>query len=135
MLVQRGGIMVRRWMCLMTAIALVHSARPAPAGEKPERTAAEVRKKLNAILSVKGDDRTQSLQRLKAYRYLAEVPYEDLALDPEYDKACLAAVKLCEKIGKLDHQPKNPGLPEDEYKLALKGTTSSSLCYGTDSLA
>src|SRR5262249_50213938 len=49
--------------------------------------------------------------------------------------ACDAAVQLLAKIGHLDHTPKNPGLPEDEYKLAYKGTSHSNLGQGFRSLA
>jgi hypothetical protein len=76
-----------------------------------------------------------ALRRLKAARYLAEVPYEDLELDPELTKAAQAAAAICLKLGKLDHDPPNPGLPEKEYQLALLGAKNSNLGAGYKSLA
>ena len=75
-------------------------------------------------------------RRLKAYRYLAEVPYEDLVLDENYaQRLCLAGARLCEKLGKLEHYPKNPGMPDDEFKLAFEGTSQSNLGWGLPNLA
>lgn len=79
-------------------------------------------------------DRLAALRRLKIYRFLVGVPYENLQLDDEYNRCCDAGARLCEKIGQLDHRPKNPGLPEDEYKLGYKGTSQSNLALGTTSL-
>jgi hypothetical protein len=64
---------------------------------------------------------------VKAYRYLAELAYQNVTLDPEYNKLASAAAALCDRIGRLDHTPANPGLPEKEYKYAYKGTTSCNL--------
>ena len=115
---------------------------PAYAGDKTgkslyPRPLPEIRKTLGAILKFadpKADDKTQALRRLKAYRFLAGVPYEDLILDEEYNQACLAGAKLCEKLGKSEHKPMNPGMPEAEFKLAYKGTSSSNLGRGHKSL-
>lgn len=72
-------------------------------------------------------ERDKALRRLKAYRYLAEVPYQNVTLDDQFNKWTDAGAALCEKIGKLDHKPANPGLPEAEYKLGFKGVSSSNL--------
>jgi len=80
------------------------------------------------------EENEAALRRLKAYRYLAGLPYENLALDGEMNRACVAGAKLCEKIGKLDHTPANPGLPDDEYKLGYKGTSHSNLAMGYQNL-
>jgi hypothetical protein len=69
---------------------------------------------------------------LKAYRYLCDLPWADLELDPKMNTACAAAANLCKRIGHLDHKPPNPGLPEAEYKLAFLGTSSSNLSVGAD---
>jgi hypothetical protein len=79
-------------------------------------------------------ERDAALRRLKCYRYLCEVPYENLILDDEMNKLCLAGAQLCEKIGRLDHKPANPGLPEADYKLAFNGTSKSNLAMGMPTL-
>src|SRR5262249_21461524 len=48
---------------------------------------------------------------------------------------CEAGTALLAKIGRLDHTPKNPGLPEDDFKLAYKGTSRSNLAQGFRSLS
>jgi hypothetical protein len=73
---------------------------------------------------------------LKAYRYLAGVPYEDLTLDEKYNAYCLAGAKLCQKLGRLEHKPERPkDMPEDEFKLAFLGTSRSNLGGGFKHLA
>ncbi|HLW68170.1 MAG TPA: CAP domain-containing protein, partial [Gemmataceae bacterium] len=106
------------------------------------RSAAQIKKKLAEIdPEHKGRyandtaEREAALRRLKAYRYLAGVPYENLALDSEMNSACLAGAKLLEKLGKLDHTPPNPGLPEADYQLGYKGTSHSNIAMGLGDLA
>src|SRR5262245_3184271 len=48
-------------------------------------------------------ERDKALRRLKAYRYLAEVPYQNVTLDDQFTKLAEAGAALCAKIGKLDH--------------------------------
>lgn len=73
------------------------------------------------------EDRQAALKRLQAYRYLCELPYEDMALDPAMNEATEAAARLLEVIGHLDHTPPNPGIPEEEYRLGYRGTSHSNL--------
>jgi len=98
------------------------------------RGLAEMKKKLAEIITSKvpgaDPEAGAALNRLKVYRYLAEVPYENLELDAEMTRGTTAAAKICEKIGRLDHFPKNPGWPEEEYKLAATGAKSSNLAQG-----
>jgi hypothetical protein len=99
------------------------------------RSLDDIKKKINEIYNAPtkaGSDaeREAALRRLKAYRYLADVPYETLELDEQYTKGAQAAAAICEKLGKLDHNPPNPGLPEPEYKLAATGARSSNLAMG-----
>lgn len=74
-------------------------------------------------------NREAGLRRLKAYRYLAAVPYDDLEMDDELTRYAQAASDICARIGKMEHTPANPGMPEDEYKFAYKGTSSSNLFW------
>jgi hypothetical protein len=121
---------------LMLTIALVlWCAGFVSAGAAKAPTADEIKKKLAEIMTPKdgAGEREAALRRLKAYRFLAGLPY-DITLDDEYNAACEAGAKLCAKLGKLDHTPDNPGLPEDDYKLAFKGTSKSNLGQGHRSL-
>jgi hypothetical protein len=106
------------------------------------RTTAQIRKKLAEIdpdpgakSETEDANRAGGLRRLKAYRYLANVPYENMGVDKEYNRLCEAGAKLCEKIGQLDHTPKNPGLPEAEFKDGYTGTSNSNLARGPAELS
>jgi hypothetical protein len=72
------------------------------------------------------------LRALAAYRFLCDVPYDDLEIDRDYAAHALAGAKLLTKVGMLTHTPENPGLPDDEYQFALKGTSSSNICTSDD---
>jgi hypothetical protein len=100
-----------------------------------ERALEEIRDTLQKIEAPVKDEHERALHRLMAYRYLARVPYADLALDPGYAKYAQAASKICKELGRLEHQPKkNPGWPEDEFKIAQKGAMLSSLAGGYPNL-
>jgi uncharacterized protein YkwD len=123
--------------------ALLLLAALAPAADEPAkpRTADEIKKKLAEISAVPpkeakdmAGERAAALRRLNAYRYLAGVPH-DVELDDDANAACQAAAKICAKIGRIDHKPDNPGLPEDDYKLAIKGTSRSNLAAGYPTLS
>ena len=127
------------WLVTLACLCGAASAHAAdkPAGLTHPRSLAQIKKTLATILSpenTQGDEKSQALQRLKAYRFLAEVPYQDLTLDEDYNKMCLAGARLCEKLGKLEHKPNNPGMPEDEFKLAYAGTSRSNLGMGLPTL-
>jgi len=101
------------------------------------RTVDEIKKKLAEITAPPAQEpdgaageRAAALRRLKAYRYLAGIPYDDITLDDDANAACEAGARLCAKLGRLDHKPDNPGLPEEEYQFAYKGTSRSNLGYG-----
>lgn len=126
--------------CLAALLLLPALARSADEPAKA-RTTDEIKKKLAEITAPPAKEppaavaeREAALRRLKAYRYLAGVPYDDLTLDDDYSAACEAAARLCAKLGRLDHTPRNPGLPEDEYKLAYKGASQSNLAQGYPTL-
>jgi cysteine-rich secretory family protein len=107
----------------------------------PSRTLEQVKKTIQEI-NRSGDrpaetnaaERDAALRRLKVYRYLAGVPHENLVLDDEFCKLARAGARLCEKIGRLDHRPTNPGLPKEEFELGLQGTSSSNLAEGYPNL-
>jgi hypothetical protein len=72
-------------------------------------------------------ERVAALRRLMEYRALSGLVYADMQLDAKFNWHCSLAAKLLEKLGRLDHTPKNPGLPEAEYRAAYIGTSSSNL--------
>jgi len=103
------------------------------------RSLEETKKTLDSILrapAAKGSDAQAQagLRQLKAYRFLCGLPYENLELDDDLNKYAQAAAQLCDKIGRLDHKPANPGLPKEEYDFGLKGTSSSNLAMGLKTL-
>lgn len=72
------------------------------------------------------------LRELAAYRFLCDVPFDDLLIDRDDAAHALAGAKLLAKVGMLTHTPDNPGLPDEEYQFALKGTSSSNICTSND---
>ena len=57
-------------------------------------------------------EREAALRRLKAYRYLVEVPYDNLVLDSDYNRCAEAGAKLCEKLGRLEARRTTPASVE-----------------------
>ncbi len=75
-------------------------------------------------------DREGALRRLRAYRYVCDVPWTDLvAGEPETVYAQGAAI-VCAKLGDISHTPPNPGLPDDVYAVGAKGAGMSNLAWG-----
>jgi hypothetical protein len=70
-----------------------------------------------------------ALARLNSYRYLCDVAY-DVQLDTELCDYAAAGARLCARIGHLEHYPKNPGMPDEEFKKGYHGTSSSNLHQG-----
>ncbi len=98
------------------------------------RTLDEIRKTLAGLsapaergMGSEAAEREVALRRLKAYRYLAGVPHDNLVPDDELNRLTAAAARLCYKVGRIDHDPPNPGLPKDEYELGRKGARGSNL--------
>jgi uncharacterized protein YkwD len=126
-------------------VALADGRQGAAGGDAPKgavRSLAEVKRRLAeinggpAVAPKAGDrdaERQAALRRLNAYRYLAGAP-ADVVLDDRMNREAEAAAALCKRTGRLDHKPANPGMPEDEYRLALKGTSSCNLHRGQATL-
>jgi hypothetical protein len=110
------------------------------AADDPAPGLDDLKKKLTEIetpaekLEGEAAQRDAGLRRLRAYRFLAGLPYQDLVLDDDLNATSLAGAKLCEKLGRLEHTPKNPGMDEAEFKIAYRGTSSSNLAYGVRNL-
>lgn len=75
------------------------------------------------------EDNIAALTKLREYRYLCGIPYEDLQINKEYIARNLDAVIVLKKLGGLNHFPQNPGVPEDVFKSGYIGTSSSNLAF------
>lgn len=75
------------------------------------------------------NDNIAGLTKLREYRYLCDLPYEDLQIHKTYIAHDLNAVLILNKLKGLSHTPKNPGVPEDIYTSGYQGTTQSNLTW------
>lgn len=74
---------------------------------------------------------TEYIQRLKQYRFLAGIPYENLQWDDTQADLCQHAVKVLQAVGKLTHNPEKPsGMSDSDYALGKKGCGQSNLFQG-----
>ena len=91
---------------------------------------------MKAILTVMeptGDASMKELyiQRLKMYRYVVGVPYEDIVWDDGQAKLAHYASLVCSKLNKLTHTPSKPnGMSDADYKLGKQGAGQSNLFQG-----
>ena len=79
--------------------------------------------------NVSQPDRENAVRLLMEYRNLCYVSSEALQLDPYYNAETEAAVGILDAIGKLSHNPDNPGWPDADYEIAKAGCGHSNL-YG-----
>ena len=90
----------------------------------PIKTVAEPPKVYDKIAAALRDpglqgQREAALRVLMAYRCLCEPPYRDMTLDWTYIAHTEAASDLLARLGKgLTHTPENPGMPDEDYRLA-----------------
>jgi len=68
------------------------------------------------------------------YRFLCGLPEADIALDDRFNAEALAAAQICRRLGRLTHEPENPGIPADEYERARRGAGFGNLASGIASL-
>lgn len=99
--------------------------KPPPRGRAPQAPAAAdpTSPELEA-------DREAALRRLKQYRCLCGLPWDDLVLDPEANRYAQAAAEICAALGAITHEPPNPGWDADRYAFAAKGAASCNLHQG-----
>jgi hypothetical protein len=101
------------------------------------RSKAEIEERLRALMAVKpaaggalaNADNIYAVNRLNTYRYLCGID-ADVKLDAGLCETAEAGAALCQKIGRLDHTPANPGMPEAQFKKGYEGTSKSNLAMG-----
>ena len=105
-----------------------------PNAELYPRRASEIK----ATLEILAPERSSPLnvpnayiQRLKQFRYICGVPYEDLQWDAQQADLAQHAALICSKLGHLTHSPGHPpGMSDSEYDLCKKGAGQSNLFMG-----
>lgn len=100
-----------------------------------DRPLTEIRAALARFAKEGKDETEKALARLKAFRYLTNVPFDDIVLDAEYVRCAVLGSKLNKELGRLEHFPKNPGWPEDEFKLAFRALSAGNLGFGNSTLS
>jgi hypothetical protein len=75
-----------------------------------------------------------ALLRLRSYRFLCSVPQAKLTLDAELAADAVAVADICDRLGKLSHEPENPDLPEEEYQRARTAAGRCNLSHGPNKL-
>lgn len=77
----------------------------------------------------------RAMLRLREYRFLCGVPEADIFLDDGFNADAVAAAEICRRLGKLTHEPENPGMSADEYERARRGAGSGNLASGVNILS
>lgn len=113
-------------------------SRRLPAPHPPEelRNGLELLRTRLKSLGV-GDPATEreaALVRLRMYRYLCGLSHAELVLDERLNEEAVAAAEICRRLGKLTHDPENPGMAPDDYARAYRGASSGNLASGISSL-
>jgi len=76
-------------------------------------------------------ERLHALRVLMMYRYLCDVPWENMVYDKDLNRYSTAAAKICAALGGLNHKPpRPPGWTEEAYRDAYTGTSHSNLSVG-----
>jgi hypothetical protein len=104
------------------------------------KPAEEIRSTLKEILEEPAapdvaEEPAAALRQLKAYRYLAGLPYRHLTLDKHFSELATDAADICRRLGHLTHAPENPGLPAEQYERARLATKNANLAFGVPDLA
>jgi len=75
--------------------------------------------------------RDAGIRRVRAYRYVCGIPVEHPVVGDAETLAAQYASLVGAKLGRNSHEPENPGLPDDVYRLAAKGASECSLYQGS----
>jgi hypothetical protein len=79
-------------------------------------------------------ERRAAFIRLRMYRRLCGVPDANMELSEQLNDESLAAADICRHVGRLTHDPPNPGKSAEEYAKAHRGASSGNLAYGISDL-
>ena len=109
---------------IATEVAAINRSQIKWVGKFPEVIADVEASLKNPAVNLQ---REAALRALMSFRCVCGLAY-DLAMDRDQTAHAQAAAHIMSQInGQLSHTPANPGLPDDEYKFAYKGTSSSNL--------
>jgi uncharacterized protein YkwD len=123
-------------VCRTAAAAVLCLAHLAPGQEPADsypKTAGVMKAMLQILAPERGMANTREayIQRLKQYRYICDVPYEDLHWDDNCARLARAAADVCARLGKMTHSPSRPsGMSDEDYALARKGAGECNLFSG-----
>ncbi|MDA1259716.1 MAG: hypothetical protein O3A20_03760 [Planctomycetota bacterium] len=102
-----------------------------------ELMAAPELQRLDQIARESGDptrrlkaDRALALARLRGFRYLAQVPWRECALDEEACARASDAAELSAAIGSVDFAPENPDWEESRFQRARDALLRCNLSQG-----
>lgn len=74
---------------------------------------------------------TAYIRRVQQYRYICQLPYEDLQADDGLANLAQHAALVCDKLGALSHKPPKPkDMPDAVHKICFKGASESNLFMG-----
>lgn len=121
-------ILPRSQAQIAAQLALINKSPVVTDGEVPADVSAEIKRRVADPAAQA--EREAAVRNLNGYRYLCGLPF-DVGLDRAQIAYAEAGSDLLKVIGKLDHTPSNPGLPEDVYKAGYKGTASSNIYMGS----
>lgn len=126
-----------RSLCLPAlGLAILLTGFRSPDGEsKPyPRSLAEVKAMVQVLSARKGPGSSaenEYLSRLKQYRYLCGVPFENVSWGDREADLALHASSICAKLNRMTHTPeKPPGMSDAEYELGKNGAGHSNLYTG-----
>lgn len=120
-----------------TTLAALLLLGTGPAGDEPKaypRTLTEVRAMVQLLAAKKGPGTSMQstyLSRLRQYRYLCGVPYENLSWDAGYADLTYHSSLICAKLNQMTHTPaRPPGVTDEQYEKGRKGAGESNLFSG-----
>ena len=109
-----------------------------PAPHPPEELRAgleSLRTRLKSLgVGGPATEREAALVRLRMYRYFCGLSHAELVLDERLNEEAVAAAEICRRLGKLTHDPENPGMNPDDYARACRGASSGNLASGISNL-
>ncbi len=120
-------------MRLLIPFMLLAAVGRAQEENKPyPRSQAEVKAIVQVLAAKRGGSiPNEYIARLRQYRFLCGVPFEDLAWDAEQAELAHHASLVCSKLNQLTHTPARPaGVTDREYELGKQGAGECNLAMG-----